>query len=215
MDSDSTERMRRILRHRLLNIAAGIKAAATFLESQDDDGLSRRDREYFPLIRNECDGICAIVEQMDQMFGPVLDHDTVPLQDALLAGMSAVREALPMAEVVFETESGARTQRVCLTVAVTALREAVKNGWQASSKTVFVTACVQRKNILLRIIDQGPGFSDEGKKLAFEPFYTTKPRSLGLGLSIVRKQVVELGGSVSLGRETRGNYVQFNLPYLA
>jgi len=78
-----------------------------------------------------------------------------------------------------------------------------------------VTACAQEKNIQLRIIDQGAGFSDEGKMLAFEPFYSTKTRSLGLGLSIARKQVVELGGSVSLGREARGNYVQFNLPFLA
>ena len=215
MDSESTERMRHMLRHRLLNIASGIKAATMFLESQDENGLNSHDREYFPLIRNECDGICLIVEQMDQMFGPVSDLSAILLQDALVAGMCAVREELPTAEVVFETEHGVGMQRVCRVVAVTTLREAVKNGWQASSQTVFVTACAQEKNIQLRIIDQGAGFSDEGKMLAFEPFYSTKTRSLGLGLSIARKQVVELGGSVSLGREARGNYVQFNLPFLA
>jgi C4-dicarboxylate-specific signal transduction histidine kinase len=215
MDSKSTERMQRVLRHRLLNIASGIKAAAVFLESQQNDTFSAREREYFPLIRAECDGICSIVGQLDQMFGPNRDLTMEPLREAVSVALSVVREELPTAEVICEADREADSLSVCGAVVVTAFREAVRNAWQASSRTVLVTVCTQDQEILFRIIDQGAGFSEEGQRLAFEPFYTTKPRSLGLGLSIVRRQVADLGGSVSLGREARGNYVQFNLPYLA
>jgi C4-dicarboxylate-specific signal transduction histidine kinase len=215
MDSDSTERMRRILRHRLLNIASGIKAATGFLESRLGEAFSVREREYFPLIRAECDSICSVVGQLDMMFGPVQEVSNAPLQEAVSAALAVVREELPTAEVICETDHTATPRPVCRVVVTTVLREAVKNAWQASSQTVRVVVRAQDQEVLLRIIDQGAGFSDEGQRLAFEPFYTTKPRSLGLGLSIARKQVAALGGSVSLGRETRGNYVQFNLPYSA
>lgn len=186
--------------------------AVSFLSSREGDTLGPRDREYFPLIQAECDGICAMVEQMDLMFSPQKDLSVMPLQQVLSESMSAIRKVLPMTEVVFETEAAAATQRICRAVAVTVLREAVRNAWQAAPQPVVVTSALRDREVVLRVIDQGPGFSDEGRALAFEPFYTTKPRSLGLGLSIAHKQVTALGGSVSLGRDARGNFVEFTLP---
>ncbi len=39
---------------------------------------------------------------------------------------------------------------------------------------------------------------EEMSKKAFEPLFTTRARETGLGLSLVRKIVEELGGTVSL-----------------
>jgi signal transduction histidine kinase len=38
----------------------------------------------------------------------------------------------------------------------------------------------------ISIADSGPGFTAEQYEKIFEPFYTTKPQGLGLGLSISR-----------------------------
>jgi signal transduction histidine kinase len=39
----------------------------------------------------------------------------------------------------------------------------------------------------LRIIDDGPGISNDVKERMFNPFFSTKPQGSGLGLAIVRK----------------------------
>lgn len=50
--------------------------------------------------------------------------------------------------------------------------------------------------------DNGPGFSPEAKKRAFEPFYTTKPQGTGLGIAICRRIVEAHGGDLSLSNGT-------------
>jgi signal transduction histidine kinase len=60
------------------------------------------------------------------------------------------------------------------------------------SGQVDVTATCERRGVVVRIIDNGPGIPDEIRKHLFEPFFTTKPigEGTGLGLDIVRRLVV-------------------------
>ncbi|MEM7550131.1 MAG: tetratricopeptide repeat-containing sensor histidine kinase [Bacteroidota bacterium] len=69
-------------------------------------------------------------------------------------------------------------------------------------KEVFVCLFNQNDKIKLVIKDQGPGISEEDQEKLFNPFQTlsAKPTagedSLGLGLSIVKKYVDEMGGAI-------------------
>jgi len=54
----------------------------------------------------------------------------------------------------------------------------------------------------LKVIDNGPGFSDALLKRAFEPYVTTKARGTGLGLAVVKKIVEEHGARIRLGNLT-------------
>ena len=57
----------------------------------------------------------------------------------------------------------------------------------------------QTRAIRLKVVDNGPGFSEKVLKRAFEPYVTTKARGTGLGLAVVKKIVEEHGARIRLG----------------
>jgi PAS domain S-box-containing protein len=54
----------------------------------------------------------------------------------------------------------------------------------------------EREVVEIRVRDTGKGISREQLKFIFDPFYTTKPTGIGLGLSIVYRIIHEHGGEV-------------------
>lgn len=60
--------------------------------------------------------------------------------------------------------------------------------------------------ILFRIADTGPGLSPSARKLLFEPFSTTKPAGMGLGLAISQAIAEAHGGSLSAMRTKHGEF---------
>ena len=52
--------------------------------------------------------------------------------------------------------------------------------------------------VTLSVADTGEGMSREQLSKLFEPFYTTKPRGTGLGLTVVSRVVEQNGGRVAV-----------------
>jgi PAS domain S-box-containing protein len=65
----------------------------------------------------------------------------------------------------------------------------------------------------VEIRDSGAGIGDEDRERVFEAFYTTKPRSAGLGLTIAQRIVNEHGGEIDIeSGEGKGTAVIVRLP---
>lgn len=65
----------------------------------------------------------------------------------------------------------------------------------------------------IELSDTGSGIRAEQMQNIFKPFYTTKPRGLGLGLALSRRIVRRLGGELTLqSTGERGTRVQLHLP---
>jgi two-component system, NtrC family, nitrogen regulation sensor histidine kinase NtrY len=58
--------------------------------------------------------------------------------------------------------------------------------------------------IVLTVIDNGPGFQGGLIEQAFDPYVTSKPKGTGLGLAIVRRIIEEHGGQVELENAPEG-----------
>jgi signal transduction histidine kinase len=63
---------------------------------------------------------------------------------------------------------------------------------------VEVTVLEEDGRALVRIRDQGPGFTEEAFQRAFDPFYSTTPDGLGLGLPHARRTLESMGGRMEL-----------------
>ena len=59
----------------------------------------------------------------------------------------------------------------------------------------------------LRVKDSGVGFPTGKENTIFEPFYTTKPNGMGMGLPICRQIVENFGGNIRAHRDTDGGTV--------
>jgi signal transduction histidine kinase len=72
---------------------------------------------------------------------------------------------------------------------------------------VGISSTCSEEHIRFEVSDEGPGFSDEDKLSLFQPFQQLSARptagepSIGLGLSIVKRYINELGGKVVLESE--------------
>ncbi|HEY7290388.1 MAG TPA: ATP-binding protein [Vicinamibacterales bacterium] len=65
---------------------------------------------------------------------------------------------------------------------------------------VNVRAAVERRQVIVHVIDDGPGIPDDIAGRIFDPFFSTKPVGLGtgLGLDIVRRLVTHNDGEIAV-----------------
>jgi len=69
------------------------------------------------------------------------------------------------------------------------------------------------KEVRVSVRDSGPGVAAENLPHLFEPFYTTKPSGMGMGLSISRSIIEDHGGRLWASKhEPRGALFQFTIP---
>jgi signal transduction histidine kinase len=76
---------------------------------------------------------------------------------------------------------------------------------------VDVLAVRDDQRVVVRVLDDGPGISDEIRHLIFDPFFTTKPQGqgTGLGLDIVRRLVKHNDGAIEF--ESRPGRTEFRV----
>ncbi len=76
---------------------------------------------------------------------------------------------------------------------------------------VDIFATRENQRVVVRILDDGPGISDEIRHQIFDPFFTTKPQGqgVGLGLDIVRRLVNHNDGAIEF--ESRPGWTEFRV----
>jgi signal transduction histidine kinase len=103
-------------------------------------------------------------------------------------------------------------QQVILNLILNAVQAmgAVTNG---TREVLITTSQTEPNEICLGVQDTGPGLSAETLPRLFEPFYTTKPDGMGMGLAICRSIIEAHGGRLWATRcEPGGALFQFTIP---
>ena len=74
-------------------------------------------------------------------------------------------------------------------------------GGEVSVSTELISGAPFEPGVRITINDTGRGMDEEQQERAFDDFFTTKKGGSGLGLSIVKRLVGDLNGSVQLESE--------------
>jgi signal transduction histidine kinase len=88
--------------------------------------------------------------------------------------------------------------------------EAMNDASKGARNLLISTA--EDNGVLVAVRDSGPGLNLELERL-FDPFYTTKPGGMGMGLSICRAIVEAHGGRIwATANVPQGASFHFSLP---
>jgi signal transduction histidine kinase len=103
-------------------------------------------------------------------------------------------------------------QQVMLNLIVNAIQS--MSGVEDGNRELHIsTACIEPEGVRVAVRDTGHGLRPESLPRLFEPFYTTKPDGMGMGLSICRSIIKAHGGRLwATSCEPRGALFQFTIP---
>ena len=102
-------------------------------------------------------------------------------------------------------------QQVILNLIMNAI-EAMSEVDEGSRELSVGTSADTSGGVIVAVRDTGPGLKPESANRLFDPFYTTKPAGMGMGLSICRSLTEAHGGRLwATPNSPRGAVFQFNL----
>ncbi|TWU18934.1 Globin-coupled histidine kinase [Allorhodopirellula heiligendammensis] len=84
---------------------------------------------------------------------------------------------------------------------IAAASNLIHNAIQAGNDVHVELRAIRNDCVRLSVSDDGPGVPESIAADVFEPFVTSKPEGMGLGLSVVRRAAERLGGDVRWRRE--------------
>ena len=203
----------RRLAHEIKNPLTPIQLSAERLQHKLEAKLTGTDQQM--LVRS-VGTIVAQVQAMKTLVNEFRDYARLPAAQLLPLDLNAlVTEVLGLYAV--QQESGRlhaqlATDLPALAGDASQLRQVIHNlvqnaldavDDQPGGRVLISTETTRlddgaARAIRLKVVDNGPGFSEKVLKRAFEPYVTTKARGTGLGLAVVKKIVEEHGAKIRL-----------------
>lgn len=139
----------------------------------------------------------------------------ITLVSALESALEGIKPAAG-SDVMLKSDVAADCRLMCNRDAlVGACTNLVNNSLEAGATAVAVQVALEAGELLIRVLDNGPGFGKaEASRLA-EAFYTTKSHGTGLGLAVVQAVVKAHQGQFSIESPEQGGAVAtLRLPLL-
>jgi len=201
--------------HSIRNPLASIRSSA---ELQMETGEARRE-DAQDVVRN--------VDRIDRLVRTILSYASETSDTSATVATDlcrAVREAVEHFEPQFHARGtrlsvafgedlpAARADQVLV---MQILNSILANALEATGAgdEVRIEVRGSTRAVIVEVVDSGVGVPPGDLDKVFKPFYTTKPRGLGMGLALVRRTVLRLGGSVDMASDNgRGTRVTVKLP---
>jgi len=177
--------------------------------------------EDFRLLRTETDRCRAILTRLAMPETSVVGHtERLPL-GALLDDLAAPHRGVDVG-IIIDVQAGAAPKVWRLPEILHGLGNLLENASEFAAREVRLRARWDEEQILVEVLDDGVGFSNEILELIGEPYVTSRPRSrakqaeqashgkqegMGLGFFIAKTLIEQTGGMLSAGNRSEGGAI--------
>jgi signal transduction histidine kinase len=197
------------------------RAALNFLDKSPPDVAEVR--EALTCIVNDADRASDVVDRIGSLIKKApARKEVVDLNAAILEVTALTRSEAVKTGVTVGTQLAGelpriqcdrvQLQQVMLNLIVNAIQS--MSGVEDGNRELHIsTVSIEPEGVCVAVRDTGHGLRPESLPRLFEPFYTTKPDGMGMGLSICRSIIEAHGGRLWATRcEPRGALFQFTIP---
>ncbi|XXF79187.1 ATP-binding protein [Myxococcaceae bacterium GXIMD 01537] len=207
-----------LIAHEVKNSLNGLKVATGFLAGQGADALVVR------TLSGQVDRLGHLATSLLHFGKPPSARRTLVELPALVREVVEGLRVLPEAEEVrLDVALPERLSLQCDPLLLaTALDNLLRNAMEAAvgakdlgrvaSPEVRVRAGTEAGAAWVSVEDNAGGLAPEVEARLFEPFVTSKPKGIGLGLAMTRQALEQQGGSLTHARSTDGSRFTARLP---
>ena len=208
------ERMANVIGHEIRNPLAVIGNSAYFVKTKLGGGIEAKVAKHLAMIESEVQRANDLIGQLLSYARPVeLSAQPVRAREIVDAALAA---APAPAKVKVSVDAGKDLKvKADREIAAAALKRLLENSFDALGEgggKVSVAIAAASGGVDITVRDSGPGLSVEAKARLFQPFSSTKPKGLGLGLATARKFAEKHGGSVEVVEGGSGAAFRLRLP---
>ncbi len=200
--------------HDLRNPLTGIAGATYYLKNKLESAMDKKSMEMVELIERD-------IEYSNKIIADLLDYSTEIRPELTKSTPKAmVKEALILAEVprnvrVVDRARNKPEVKVDVEMMVRAFVNIVRNAVDAmpSGGTLTISSMLSGADLEIVFTDTGIGMPQNVLEKLWTPFFTTKAKGMGLGLSICKRIVEAHNGKISVQSvEDKGTSFTMTLP---
>ncbi|MBK1838658.1 sensor histidine kinase [Azospirillum sp. YIM B02556] len=104
-------------------------------------------------------------------------------------------------------------QQVLINLVTNGLHAMAEAGCGRRDLTITVEGLADRTQVRAAVRDRGRGIDEDSRARLFDPFFTTRPDGMGMGLSICRSTIESCGGTLTAHNHAEGGAVfEFTIP---
>ena len=199
--------------HEIRNPLSGINIYLNTLEKIYDRAESLdKVKQILRQIQSASSKIESVIKRVIDFYKPsepklVLTDINQPIQEAInLSSVTLRKSGIKIEKALAEDLPPCHVDPIMIEEVilnlVTNATEAMKN--MDGVKIIKITSSMKKNCILMRVSDSGPGVNSGLKDKIFDPSYTTKNGSTGIGLSLCHRIITDHGGSLRVSTSKLG-----------
>lgn len=182
--------------HEIRNPLAAIKAAVDVI--RELEALTPEGRRITQEIDGEILRIDRVVRQLLEFVERPQVHLETISASSLIESIGDYLADVPKGFELRNTVPRRLAVQADLGILQKVLSELVQNGIDAGATEVVVRGGTRGRSTWLCLSNNAPKIDRDNIGRVFEPFFSTRPQRAGLGLSIVRRRLGVLGGTITV-----------------